>query len=60
MLQTSNDSIEREKERDDTLTGLPAVRDAIAKMNIMLASAVDNNIIAVSNNSNCNDHVVKP
>ena len=36
LLKTSNDSIEREKERDDALTGLPAVRDAIAKKNILL------------------------
>ncbi len=36
MLQTSNDSIEREKEHDDALTGLPAVRNAIAKKSIML------------------------
>jgi superfamily II DNA or RNA helicase len=36
MLQASNDSIEREKERDDALTGLAAVREAIAKKQIML------------------------
>jgi phosphatidylserine/phosphatidylglycerophosphate/cardiolipin synthase-like enzyme len=36
MLQTSNDSIEREKERDDALTGLAAVRDAIATRQILL------------------------
>jgi superfamily II DNA/RNA helicase len=36
LLKTSIDSIEREKERDDALTGLPAVRDAIAKKNILL------------------------
>ena len=36
LLKTSNDSIEREKERDDALSGLPAVRDAIARKNILL------------------------
>src|SRR4030042_1399389 len=36
MLQTSNESIEREKERDDALTGLAAVREAIAQKQIML------------------------
>lgn len=35
-LNTSNDSIEREKERDDALTGLPAVRQAIADKQIAL------------------------
>ncbi len=36
LLQVSNDSIEREKERDDALTGLAAVRDAIANKHILL------------------------
>ena len=34
LLQISNDSIEREKERDDALTGLAAVREAIAAKQI--------------------------
>jgi superfamily II DNA or RNA helicase len=36
LLRTSNDSIEREKERDDALTGLPAVRQAISDKQIAL------------------------
>jgi len=36
LLQASNDSIEREKEREDALTGLAAVREAIAQKQIML------------------------
>jgi superfamily II DNA or RNA helicase len=36
LLQISNDSIEREKERDDALTGLAAVREAIAAKQIEL------------------------
>ena len=36
LLQISDDSIEREKERDDALTGLAAVREAIAQKQIML------------------------
>jgi SNF2 family DNA or RNA helicase len=36
LLEVSNESIEREKERDDALTGLPAVREAIASERIAL------------------------
>ncbi|MHC4281413.1 MAG: helicase-related protein [Planctomycetota bacterium] len=36
MLEVSNQSIEREKERDDALTGLPAVRQAITDKQIAL------------------------
>ena len=36
LLEVSNQSIEREKERDDALTGLPAVREAISNKSIML------------------------
>ena len=36
LLQASNDSIEREKEREDALMGLAAVREAIAQKQIML------------------------
>jgi len=36
LLQISNDSIEREKERDDALTGLEAVREAIAAKQIAM------------------------
>ena len=36
LLQISNYSIEREKERDDALTGLEAVREAIAAKQIVL------------------------
>jgi superfamily II DNA/RNA helicase len=36
LLEKSNDSIEREKERDDALTGLPAVRQAITDKLIAL------------------------
>jgi len=36
LLQVSDESIEREKERDDALTGLAAVRDAIANKQILL------------------------
>jgi len=36
LLEISNESIEREKERDDALTGLPAVREAITNKQIAL------------------------
>jgi len=36
LLEVSNESIEREKERDDALTGLPAVREAITNKQITL------------------------
>ena len=36
LLEISNESIEREKERDDALTGLAAVRQAIANKQIAL------------------------
>jgi len=36
LLEVSNESIEREKERDDALTGLAAVRQAIANKQIAL------------------------
>lgn len=36
LLQMSNESIEREKERDDALTGLAAVRQAIADKQVAL------------------------
>ena len=36
LLEVSNESIEREKERDDALTGLAAVRQAIASKQIAL------------------------
>ncbi len=36
LLQASNDSIEREKEHDDALTGLAAVRNATTKKSIIL------------------------
>ena len=36
LLDKSDESIENEKERDDALTGLPAVHDAITKTQISL------------------------
>ncbi len=36
LLNITNESIEREKERDDALTGLPAIQQAIADKQIML------------------------
>lgn len=36
LLEVSNESIEQEKERDDALSGLPAVREAIKKKQIAL------------------------